>query len=295
MSLFIASLNSGSNGNCYYVGNEDEAVLIDAGISCRETEKRLKRLELDIHKVKAIFITHEHADHIQGVRVLVKKYRLPVYITPRTLHQSHIFISPHLVNSFQPYAPIVIGNLSVTAFPKLHDAIDPHSFVVSSGNVRVGVMTDIGAVCPHVVHNFQNCHAVFLESNYDSEMLENGPYSYGLKNRIRGGKGHISNNEAFRLFVEHRSPFMSHLLLAHLSNDNNTPTLVENLFKSMAGDTQIIIASRFEETPVYHISSSVDLIPPILSEPFITYESLVKMKPVKKVKIAKNQFQLSLF
>ncbi len=296
MSLFIASLNSGSNGNCYYVGNEDEAVLIDAGISCRETEKRLKRLELDMSKVKAIFITHEHGDHIHGVRVLVKKYRLPVYITPRTLQQSHIFLPPHLINSFQPYAPVVIGNLAITAFPKLHDAVDPHSFVISCGNVRVGVFTDIGSVCPHVIHNFRNCHAVFLESNYDAEMLEKGTYSYALKNRIRGGKGHISNAEALRLFAEHKPPFMTHLLLSHLSRDNNDPSLVEQIFNGIAGNsTQIVVASRFEETPVYHISSSVDFIPPALSEPEITYNTIVNLKPAKKVKVTKNQFQLSLF
>jgi phosphoribosyl 1,2-cyclic phosphodiesterase len=297
MSLFIASLNSGSNGNCYYVGNEDEAVLIDAGISCRETEKRLKRLELDINKVKAIFITHEHADHIHGVRVLVKKYRIPVYITARTLHQSHIFISPHLINSFDAYKPVVIGNLAITGFPKLHDAIDPHSFVVSCGNVRVGVFTDIGTVCPHVIHNFRNCHAVFLESNYDVEMLDKGPYSYALKNRIRGGKGHISNAEALRLFAEHKPPFMTHLLLSHLSHDNNDPVLVERIFSNIAGNsTQIIVASRFEETPVFHISSSVDLVPPMLSEPVITYDTMANIvKPAKKVKIAKHQFQLTLF
>ena len=100
MSLQIASLNSGSNANCYFIGNSSEAVLIDAGLSCRETEKRMKRLELDIKKIKAIFISHEHADHIAGLEVLSKKYQLPVYITPATLRNSRLKLEPHLINAF---------------------------------------------------------------------------------------------------------------------------------------------------------------------------------------------------
>jgi phosphoribosyl 1,2-cyclic phosphodiesterase len=103
MSLFIASLNSGSNGNCYYIGNESEAVLIDAGIACREIEKRMKRLKLPIRKIKAIFVSHEHSDHIKGIEVLSKKYQLPVYITTTTLFNSGIKIENHLVISFKAY------------------------------------------------------------------------------------------------------------------------------------------------------------------------------------------------
>src|SRR6266498_3260418 len=118
MSLFIASLNSGSNGNCYYIGNDNEAVLIDAGISCREIEKRMKRLGLLIEKVKAIFVSHEHSDHIFGIPVLSNKYRLPVYITSGTLKYSRLSIEKHLIIPFYAYEPVIIGQLSVNAFPK---------------------------------------------------------------------------------------------------------------------------------------------------------------------------------
>src|SRR5471030_2950832 len=122
MSLFVASLNSGSNGNCYYIGNEQDAVLVDAGISCRETEKRLLRMGLYIRKVKAIFISHEHSDHISGVPVLAKKYQIPVYITPPTLQSVGLSLDHHLVFPFAAFQTVRIGELHITAFPKRHDA-----------------------------------------------------------------------------------------------------------------------------------------------------------------------------
>ena len=257
MSLFVTSLNSGSNGNCYYVGNNQEAVLIDAGISCRETEIRMKRLGLSLRKVKAIFISHEHSDHIGGVSTLSKKYQLPVYITPDTKREGRLNLKDHLSNSFKAYEAISIGDLSVIPFPKMHDASDPHSFIVSSESVSVGIFTDIGVACEHVVKNFQQCHAVFLESNYDEQMLEGGRYPIHLKNRIRDGKGHLSNRQALELFLQHKPSFMSHLFLAHLSAENNTHSLVRSLFMENAGNTKIVIATRSKETKLYHIRQSI--------------------------------------
>ena len=254
MSLFIASLNSGSNGNCYYIGNEHDAVLIDAGISCRETERRMKRLGLSMQKVRAIFISHEHSDHIDGVAVLSKKYNLPVYITPATLQRSGLTLAYHLVVSFTAYQPIAVGGISVTAFPKFHDAAHPHSFIVEGQGIKVGVLTDIGAACEHVVKHFSQCHAAFLEANYDEELLEKGHYPHHLKRRIRGGNGHLSNSQALEIFINHRSHLLSHLLLSHLSRDNNRPELVHELFSQHANGTEIIVASRYEETAVYHIN-----------------------------------------
>lgn len=255
MSLFVSSLNSGSNGNCYYIANQDEAVLIDAGISCRETERRMKRLELSMKKVKAIFISHEHSDHINGVTSLSKKYKIPVYITKSTFQSGRLRLPMSPVVSFKAYESVSIGGLLITAFPKFHDADDPHSFVVSSSEVTVGVFTDIGRSCEHVVQHFQRCHAAFLESNYDEKMLETGKYPIYLKNRIRDGRGHLSNTQAAELFMSHRPPFMSHLFLSHLSKNNNTPKLVKALFSKIAGNTEVIIAPRDKETELYHIRS----------------------------------------
>lgn len=253
MSLFITSLNSGSNGNCYYVGNDTEAILVDAGISCREIEKRMKRLGLCIENVKAVFVSHEHSDHIKGLPVLVKKYQLPVYITPKTMRSGGLAFEDHLLKVFKSHEPITIGELSVTAFPKFHDASDPYSFIVSGNNICVGVFTDIGAPCQHLINYFQQCHAAFLEANYDEEMLDNGSYPVFLKNRIRGGMGHLSNRQALDLFIAHRPKFMSHLLLSHLSKNNNCPNLVESLFSQHSGKVKVIVASRYEETEVFNI------------------------------------------
>lgn len=254
MSLFITSLNSGSNGNCYYIGNDQEAVLVDAGISCRETEKRMARLGLTMTKVKAVFISHEHSDHIRGITVLAKKYRLPVYITQGTLTSGKLALNQAI--PFTAYTPVQVGGLTVTAFPKHHDASEPHSFIVANQEVRIGVFTDIGVPCEHVIRHFQVCHAAFLEANYDEQMLDQGRYPYYLKNRIRGGKGHLSNRQALEIFTTHRPAFMTHLFLSHLSQDNNNPALVQELFDQHANGTQIIVASRHAETPVYQIHAT---------------------------------------
>jgi len=256
MSLFVASLNSGSNGNCYYIGNQDEAVLIDGGISCRETEKRMKRLGLTMKKVKAVIISHEHGDHIHGVTTLSKKHHLPVYITPRTLESVNLRLREDLTFSFLANEPFRVGGLEVTAFTKFHDASDAHSFVVSGDGVNVGVFTDIGVACQNVIHHFKQCHAAFLEANYDEVMLENGGYPQALKNRIRGGKGHLSNKQAVKLFTTHRPAFMTHLFLSHLSRNNNSPKIVKELFLPVAEHTEIIIAPRERETKLYHIRNA---------------------------------------
>ncbi len=253
MPLYIASLNSGSNGNCYYIGNERDAILIDAGISCRETERRMARLGLRMQNVRAIFISHEHTDHIRGLCSLSKKYGLPVYITDGTLRACKVSLQH--VCSLSSCREFRIGNLSVTSFPKYHDAAEPHSFVIRHDGFTVGVFTDIGRICDQVTHFFRQCHAVFLEANYDEEMLMNGRYPFFLKNRIRGGHGHLSNAQALDLFLRHRSGELSHLFLSHLSKDNNCPELAADLFRRHSGNTEIVIASRYNETPVYRLGN----------------------------------------
>jgi phosphoribosyl 1,2-cyclic phosphodiesterase len=277
MSLYITSLNSGSNGNCYYIGNENEAVLIDAGLSCRETEKRMQRLGLNIKKVKAVFISHEHSDHISGLVTLSKKHKLPVYITAETHKGARIWVEKELINRFTADVVVQIGSLHIMPFLKKHDAAHPHSFTVTHNEVTVGIFTDIGTVSKKFISHFKKCHAAFLESNYDKDMLMNGNYPQVLKKRISDGSGHLSNDEALDLFLNHRPTFMSHLILSHLSANNNKPELVKELFTPHANGTEIIIASRFEETEVY----------------FIQPQTINGKKQKKAVK--KSEQQLSLF
>ncbi len=253
MSLFITSLGSGSNGNCYYIGNTSEAILVDAGISCRETVLRMSRLGLSMDRVKAIFVSHEHADHISGIRVLSKKYRLPVYITPDTLRLAGRILEKEHIRHFSVEEPICIGELSIKAFKKCHDAVDPHSFVISSRGINIGVFTDIGNACKQVITHFSQCDAAFLESNYCENMLRDGNYPFILKKRISGGDGHLSNSQALELFTKYRGTQLKYLVLSHLSQNNNKPSIVEELFSKVAGNTNIIIATRYRETEVIEV------------------------------------------
>ncbi|MEO6169223.1 MAG: MBL fold metallo-hydrolase [Chitinophagales bacterium] len=258
MSLFITSLNSGSNGNCYYVGNGQDAVLIDAGLSCRETVKRMNNLQLSMDQVRALFISHEHRDHITGAAKLSKQYSIPVYVMPDTLQNAEMRIEPELVHTMRVNEKTVVGSMTVMPFAKHHDAADPVSFLVEHDGVKAGVFTDIGKVCKTVIHYFRQCHACFLESNYDRQMLEEGTYPWHLKKRISGGQGHLSNTEALELFLTQKPSFMSHLLLSHLSENNNSPAIVEELFTKHSGTVKIIVAPRTGETAVYKVVRSGD-------------------------------------
>jgi phosphoribosyl 1,2-cyclic phosphodiesterase len=253
MPLYLASLNSGSNGNCYYVGNDTDAVLVDAGISCRETEKRMKRLGLSMEKVRAIFISHEHTDHTRGVDVLSRRHRIPVYITPATHRAGRLHISPLLVQTMYSSLPVQAGSLTVLPFFKQHDGVDPHSFVVQSGGITAGVFTDIGHACDQMISHFGMCNAAFLETNYDYKMLMEGGYPYYLKRRIHGPQGHLSNDQALELFLSHRAPHLELLVLSHLSAHNNHPQVVHDLFAPHANGTRIEIASRHEESELFCI------------------------------------------
>lgn len=251
--LQIASLNSGSNGNCYYIGNSSEAVLVDAGISCREIEKRMKGLGLAIEKVKAIFISHEHSDHIRGVEVLSKKYKLPVYVNDATRTSGRLMLDLSLIQTFDDKQSIDIHELSIIPFQKKHDAADPYSFTISFNGINIGVYTDIGQPCAALKEYFNTCDAAFLEANYDEEMLATGNYPYHLKERISGGLGHLSNREAYDVFQQHRSDKLSLLLLSHLSANNNCPTKVQELFTQNAGHTKIVVLSRHQASAVFEV------------------------------------------
>lgn len=255
-----AAIASGSNGNCYYIAKGEDVVLVDVGINTKHILLRMAKLGLSPNAVKAIFITHEHTDHIKGLSVFCKRYQIPVYLTEGTYKGTKLRLPEHLVHIINADARIAVGDLTVIGIPKYHDAKEPCSFVVTDGDTNVSILTDLGRGCDNVKHVIQHSDVLLLESNYDEEMLRTGCYSYYLKNRISSGWGHISNREALELLLEHRSPRLKHLILGHLSGENNTVDIVHQTFAPHCEDIELSIAMRTEETPLYEYVATQQVI-----------------------------------
>ncbi len=250
--LEICALASGSNGNCYYIGNDQEAILVDAGLSARQLQLRMMECRLDPQKIKAILVTHEHSDHCCGVRVLSKRLGgIPVYLTKKTFLAIRHSQQPAHVIWFEPNSPFRAGSFEIHPFTKQHDAADACSFRVSYDGRHVGVMTDIGEPCEQVRKHFSMCDAVFLETNYDEDMLWNGPYPYYLKQRVSSAFGHLSNEQAFRLVESYAGQSLKTILLSHLSAENNTPEKASSAFRPLRETYCIELTSRQAPTRVY--------------------------------------------
>lgn len=225
--LKVCSLNSGSNGNAYYIGNETMGILIDLGISARMTTNRLAEIGVKPEQIAAIIVSHEHADHIRGIKTFQKRFHTKVYTNPKT-HSK--FRHPIHNLAFFEEEDFKIGPFTISPFKKYHDAADPYSFIVQYQDYNIGVMTDIGRVCDSLKSATEKCQVLFLESNYDEEMLDNGPYPIFLKDRIRGGEGHLSNMEAKDLLMDHRHPALEKVFLSHISENNNHPDICLQTF-----------------------------------------------------------------
>lgn len=249
----IASIASGSNGNCYYLENDHDAILIDAGISCKQIVQRMTNLGLSMSRVRGVFISHEHADHVRGIDVLCRRFSVPVFITQKTYSSYGKTISYPLLNFFFPGRQVKVGTIHVHPFLKLHDAVEPCSFLVSSGSYKVAVMTDIGLQCSNVIAHIKDADALFLESNYDDEMLRKGPYPPHLKARVSSNRGHLSNTQAAMIAMEHASSRLKHVFLSHISENNNTPELAFQTFHQFIRqrkdlNPRLLIASRHRES-----------------------------------------------
>ncbi len=251
--LEICALASGSNGNCYYIGNETEALLVDAGLSARQLQLRLAEKEIDPSKIKAVLITHEHSDHCRGARVLGKRLGIPVYLTKKTFLAMRKAIQPEMPRWFEPNMEFQLGEFAVFPFNKQHDAADACSFRISYAGKHIGVMTDIGEPCQRVKDEFSRCHAVFLESNYDENMLMNGSYPYHLKQRVSSNVGHLSNEQASQLLKEHAGEQLQTIFLSHLSGENNTPGKAFAAFQVFTNTYKIELTSRHGATEVFSI------------------------------------------
>jgi len=240
----ICALASGSNGNCYYIGNKEDAILVDAGINCKQIMIRMTAKGLNPHKIRAIFITHEHNDHVCGARVFAKKLDIPVYMTKGTYQSLYMTNRPVAVRFVDPSQSVMLIPFIIHPVLKNHDATEPTSFRVELQGINVGVFTDIGLPCSNVIDHMQHCHALFLETNYDEKMLWDGPYPYHLKKRVSSDVGHLSNLQAVNLLTEHAGPALKWVLLSHLSGENNTPQIAYDALKHFEDRYKIVLTSR---------------------------------------------------
>ncbi len=251
--LEICAIASGSNGNCYYIGNEKDAVLIDAGISCKQSLLRMESKGLNPQKVKAVFISHEHSDHMRGARVLAKRLNIPVWLTAKTYYAAYKNMQPTYPQFFTPGSELQIGEFTIHPFLKNHDAAEPCSFRIEYSGKNIGVFTDIGEPCENVTTQLAQCEVLFLETNYDEQMLTDGPYPFFLKQRISSPLGHLSNNQALELLKVHGSKKLQYVFLSHLSAENNTPELALAAFNTLETKFKVRLTSRYEVGEVFVI------------------------------------------
>ncbi len=223
----FASLGSGSRGNATLIEAGGTRLLIDCGFSARETERRLSRLGVAAETLDAVLVTHEHGDHIRGVGAMARRYQLPVWMSDGTRRNHRCGKLPDL-NSFSSHqAPFMIGDIRVAPFPVPHDARETVQFTFDANQLKFGMLTDSGAVTPHIVELLQGCDALILECNHDPIMLAEGPYPPPLQARVSGQLGHLSNQQAADLLCRIDHGRLSHLMAAHLSEKNNRPQLAK--------------------------------------------------------------------
>ncbi len=220
----LCVLGSGSKGNSILVESGRTRVLFDAGFSCRELKRRLHSLDVDPSSISAVVISHEHTDHIQGLRVLRKE--LPVYATAGTLGRIRgRFELSAGAETITAGELVRIGDLCFRAIPLSHDAAEPVGFVIENGGARAGILTDQGALTRLLAHQLSGLDVLVIEANHDPETLMNGPYQWHLKQRIKGRHGHLGNPEAAELVRRVMHPGLRQVMLAHLSEINNRPEL----------------------------------------------------------------------
>ena len=228
----FASLGSGSKGNATLVRAGDSLLMVDCGFSLRETTRRLQRLGVQPEQLDAILVTHEHSDHCSGVARLSRKYAIPVYLTHGTAgtgrcdgsHQLCCFDSEHCFS---------LGELEVRAVTVPHDAVEPCQYLFSWRQRTLGILTDLGSITPHVLDQYRHCHSLVLEFNHDLPMLHAGAYPPGLKRRVGGDWGHLNNEQAAQLLRQIDGPQLGQLVVAHISENNNTRQKAEQALLSV--------------------------------------------------------------
>jgi phosphoribosyl 1,2-cyclic phosphodiesterase len=252
--LSVCVLGSGSRGNAIYVSDGATAILIDAGFSAREIDRRMRHRGLDPAGLSAILVTHEHTDHVRGIERLVRRYRLPVYLSAGT-HEGAAAL--HELPEIHPFAcgrEFRINSLAVRPFSISHDARDPAGFTVGANGSRIGIATDLGHVTALVRDHLRGCRLLIVEANHDPDMLMGGPYPWFLKQRIRSRTGHLANHETGCLLADILHPGLEQVVLAHLSETNNRPE------KALAD-----VSTRLSGAPVRLTAASQDIPSPLLT------------------------------
>ena len=223
----FASIGSGSAGNGLVVKEKNTRLLLDCGFGLKDAIERLARINLLPEQLTGILITHEHEDHAGGVFKLAKKYQLSVWMThgthrmlERTLPNESVHV--HIIDSHTEFS---IDDIQITPFPVPHDAREPVQYVFSNGDKRLGVLTDTGCSTPHIEAMLSGCHALVLECNHDLNMLMNGAYPHSLKQRVSSRLGHLDNLSAAKILSKIDTSNLQHIVAAHLSEKNNTPSL----------------------------------------------------------------------
>jgi len=233
VSVSVSMLASGSRGNCAIVASTTTKILVDAGISCRETFKRMKALGDDPRSLSAVLITHEHCDHVYGLATLAKKLRIPIFMTGAT-HQVWARAMrdgngerPHLekLEKFESGHTFQVGDISVKPFTIPHDAADPVGFTFKAEGIKVGIATDLGYLPVSVRDHLRGCDVLIMESNHDLEMLRGGPYPWSVKQRVMSRVGHLSNEALAHFFRHDYDNSAAFVVLAHLSEQNNHPEI----------------------------------------------------------------------
>lgn len=221
----ISALASGSSGNCFYVENDrkNQSILVDCGISCKQIEQRMNNINRNPKKIKAIFLTHEHSDHVRGVDVFARKFQVPIFAPKKMIHETFLCSENNLINGIKNDETIKIAGLEISAFPKSHKAIDPVSYGILQDGKKLGMMTDVGFACKNIINNVGDSNFLCIESNYDEKMLMEGKYPWPTKKWISSDIGHLSNVQSAACVLEHGSKKLKNIMLCHISQNNNTP------------------------------------------------------------------------
>ncbi|MCA0385550.1 MAG: MBL fold metallo-hydrolase [Firmicutes bacterium] len=245
MSLSFCSLASGSSGNCQYVESQTTRLLVDAGMSGKYIKSSLESIDVNIASINGILLTHEHADHISGLGVLMRRYKIPLHVTHKTWEAVRLKVGEvdeTLLFRYEDMDDITIGDIRIRGTRITHDAVDPLCYTFEHGGSKVGIATDLGAISDEVVERFKDCDLLMIESNHDIEMLKVGPYPLYLKRRILSEFGHLSNEDAGYIAKEIiQFGRAKNILLAHLSKENNFPDLAYETVRGILENEDILV------------------------------------------------------